>query len=145
MACDIVLDEGDGGWVVVEGRVLRSQSSDLMLDSPARRVGKGGPYRRALVHDHQDGLTVNYGRDYPGGVTVNDARVNLHVEWSQTPEPQLPLMGTIGDLRMVVCTHKLGGQAASIETTLWLCVPSTMEGKVMWQQVQLGPAVSGSL
>ena len=26
--------------------------------------------RRALVHDTTDGLTVNFNRDYPGGVTI---------------------------------------------------------------------------
>lgn len=71
MATDIKLDQHGGNWVVVEGTALKTTAADLMLDSPARR-GAGGPspFRRALVHDFQDGLTINYGGDYPGGVTV---------------------------------------------------------------------------
>ena len=41
-----------------------------MLDSPLRRQPGSGPRRRALVHDAQDGLTINFDGDYPGGVTV---------------------------------------------------------------------------
>lgn len=69
MPTDIKLDQQDGNWLVLEGSVLKSSASDLMLDSPARRRG-GSPYRRALVHDFQDGLTINFAGDYPGGVTV---------------------------------------------------------------------------
>jgi hypothetical protein len=42
-----------------------------MIDSPGRRRGGASPpHRRALVHDFQDGLTINFAGDYPGGVTV---------------------------------------------------------------------------
>jgi len=40
-----------------------------MLDSPERRSNNNGQ-RRALVHNHQDGLTINYAKDYPGGVAI---------------------------------------------------------------------------
>jgi hypothetical protein len=40
-----------------------------MLDAPGRRSTTGG-HRRALVHDSGDGLTINFNRDYPGGVSV---------------------------------------------------------------------------
>ncbi len=70
MATDIKLDQGDGNWVLVEGRVLKSTGSDFMLDSAARRQPGGGPFRRALVHDGNDGLTINFNGDYRGGVTV---------------------------------------------------------------------------
>jgi hypothetical protein len=70
MATDIKLDQNGGNWVVVEGTVLKTTAADLMLDSPARRGGGPSPFRRALVHDFQDGLTINFGGDYPGGVTV---------------------------------------------------------------------------
>jgi hypothetical protein len=59
-----------GEWVIVEGNWTKLSTVDLMLDSPARRKTSGG-LRRALVHDHDDGLTINYGRDYPGGVRIN--------------------------------------------------------------------------
>jgi hypothetical protein len=68
---DLRLDEGDGTYVVVDGRVLKVTASDLILDAPGRHTGHHG-LRRALVHDQRDGLTINYNRDYPGGVTIND-------------------------------------------------------------------------
>jgi hypothetical protein len=44
---------------------------DLCLDSPDRRKEKANPYRRAFVHDFEDGLTVNWDNDYPDGVKIN--------------------------------------------------------------------------
>lgn len=53
---------------------------DLCLDSPDRRKNES-EYRRALVHDFSDGLTVNWDRDYPGGVTVEGLKeANGHEE-----------------------------------------------------------------
>ncbi len=66
MESDIKLLER--GVVQVEGRELFLQTHDIKLDSADRRRGSG--HRRALVHDHQDGLTINYNGDYPGGVTI---------------------------------------------------------------------------
>jgi hypothetical protein len=71
MATDVKLDQGDGSFVVVEGRVLKVIGSDLILDSPGRRKETQTPNRRALVHDSGDGLTVNFNGDYPGGVTIH--------------------------------------------------------------------------
>lgn len=42
---------------------------DLVVDSPDRRSNTT-PQRRALVHDYDDGLTINWAEDYPGGVTI---------------------------------------------------------------------------
>lgn len=67
------------GGVTINGKVglgellgthLYVRHHDLHLDHAARRSASGG-YRRALVHDFQDGLTLNWARDYPGGVTIN--------------------------------------------------------------------------
>jgi hypothetical protein len=58
-----------GDWLDIESRVIKAASTDLMLDHPARRKNTTA-YRRALVHDFADGLTVNYNADYPGGVTI---------------------------------------------------------------------------
>jgi len=69
MATDVKLDEVDGSFLVLEGRVVKAAASDFMLDSPERRKG-GSPHRRALVHDQNDGLTINFNGDYPGGVTL---------------------------------------------------------------------------
>lgn len=63
------------GVVKVEelsGTHLKLRHHDLHLDHPARRSSNAG-YRRALVHDFSDGLTINWSGDYPGGVTINGA------------------------------------------------------------------------
>lgn len=70
MPTDIKLDQGDGNWLLVEGNVLKTTAADFMLDAPSRRRPGGSPHRRALVHDAQDGLTLNFAGDYRGGVTV---------------------------------------------------------------------------
>jgi hypothetical protein len=69
MATDLRLDDVDGTYVVVQGRVLKVVGSDFILDSPDRRKNDT-PNRRAMVHDGNDGLTLNFNGDYPGGVTV---------------------------------------------------------------------------
>lgn len=80
MPTDIKLDEGDGNHVVIEGTVVRTTASDLILDSPDRRIAGG--LRRALVHDGTDGLTINFNGDYPGGVTVGGGMtVTGDVRW----------------------------------------------------------------
>jgi hypothetical protein len=77
MATDVRLDQVDGTFVVVQGRVLKVEGSDLILDSPERHRG-AGPNRRALVHDQSDGLTINFNSDYPGGVAINGSSINLN-------------------------------------------------------------------
>ena len=72
MATDVRLDQGDG-ILELEARVVKVISPDFILDSPIRRKG-GGSLRRALVHDQNDGLTVNFNGDYPGGVTLVGVR-----------------------------------------------------------------------
>jgi hypothetical protein len=90
------------GGVTINGKVglselvgthLYVRHHDLHLDHAARRSANGG-YRRALVHDQQDGLTLNWARDYPGGVTING-------------EVKLPHGAAVGALSGTVlkCTH----------------------------------------
>lgn len=51
---------------------VKVEAWDFCLESNDRRKKEDkNPQRRALVHDYEDGLTVNWGDDYPGGVTVN--------------------------------------------------------------------------
>ena len=71
MPTDIKLDQNGGNWVVVEGGALKITASDLMLDSPARRQPGGSQHRRALVHDANDSLTINFAGDYRGGTAVH--------------------------------------------------------------------------
>jgi hypothetical protein len=70
MSTDVRLDEGNGNTLVLDAPVVKAISTDFLLDSPARRSNLQNPNRRALVHDFQDGLTINFGGDYPGGVTL---------------------------------------------------------------------------
>jgi len=69
---DIILDDADGTYITVDSQVVRCTGSDLLLENPARRRLNTHAIRRALVHDQNDGLTINYNNDYPGGVTIND-------------------------------------------------------------------------
>ena len=68
---DVRLDQGDGSFLELDARVVKAISSDFMLDSPARRKPGSPEFRRALVHDESDGLTINFSNDYEGGVTIN--------------------------------------------------------------------------
>ncbi len=49
---------------------LKLLGADFKIDHKSRRKSKT-PYRRALVHDFNDGLTINWDKDYPGGVVIN--------------------------------------------------------------------------
>lgn len=71
MSTDIKLDQGGGTWILAEAAVLKTTAADVMVDSPARRGGAGGPFRRALVHGTGDALVLNYAADYTGGVVVH--------------------------------------------------------------------------
>lgn len=66
MQSDIKLDND---VVIIEGQFIKTSVTDLMLDSPERRKNNIGD-RRALVHDFNDGLTLNYNKDYPNGVKI---------------------------------------------------------------------------
>jgi hypothetical protein len=137
-------------WLTVEADVVMSKSSDLMLDSPSRRKKKLG-LRRALVHDVEDGLTINFNGDYPGGVTLNGARLNLKVV-KQGSEPSLPKTATVGDVLFI--RHSAEGSEAPDTTllstrscSLWICVAhdaaSAGEG-AWWQQIPLDDPVQGT-
>lgn len=73
MDADVKLN---GNTTTIEGDVVSTTAADFVMNSPGRRSGGGN--RRALVHDFQDGLTVNWASDYPGCVTVEGFRLNLH-------------------------------------------------------------------
>ncbi len=103
MTTDIKLDQGNGNWVLVEGNVLKTTAADFMLDSPLRRLPGGSAYRRALVHNQQDGLTINFNGDYRGGVTVVG---NLALR-SDTPAGSISsVSGTITSLQDEIANLK---------------------------------------
>jgi hypothetical protein len=85
------LDQDDGTYLVLDARVVKVEASDLMLDSAERHKG-GGPFRRTLVHDQKDGLTINFAGDYPGGVTVAGP---VHIAGPIDLEPTLPRRETV--------------------------------------------------
>lgn len=65
---DVLTLQGDGltkmhGSALIEG-------PDLILDNINRKGNNEGP-RRALVHDVNDKLSINYANDYTGGVDIN--------------------------------------------------------------------------
>lgn len=62
--------------VVVEAFTLKTDGADIALSYAPRKLNNT-PFRRALVHDFQDGLTLNWANDYPGGITLNgNVKVN---------------------------------------------------------------------
>jgi hypothetical protein len=67
---------------LVPGQVI-VDALDLCLDSPDRRKEQTNPHRRALVHDFDDGLTLNWDHDYPGGVKINHLR-EIHAKPKKT-------------------------------------------------------------
>jgi len=70
---DILFDESD--TLVAVAPVLKVQGHDVILDSADRRTVNGPTFRRALVHDQRDGLTINFNGDYPGGVTISGKKL----------------------------------------------------------------------
>ena len=79
MASDIKLHDQR---VYVETKLLIANAWDIWLDAPDRKNGGSGP-RRALVHNPDDGLTINWANDYPSGVTIEGpTTMNGHVSFS---------------------------------------------------------------
>ena len=68
------MSNGDSDIKLLQGQV-KVEAPDLCVDSIARRKNST-QHRRALVHDFNDGLTINYANDYPAGVTISGA-VNI--------------------------------------------------------------------
>ncbi len=62
-----------GDFLHLEAGITKAESTDFMLDSRSRRK-TNTPHRRALVHDFDDGLTINWDNDYPAGVSVNSCK-----------------------------------------------------------------------
>jgi hypothetical protein len=115
MATDVKLDQVDGTYLVLEGRVVKAITSDFMLDSAARHTG-ATPFRRALVHDYGDGLTVNYNGDYPGGVRL--VGVTEIIPQHRGPRSQLPSLVVRGGISYEVPGAALGGGASTTAVDL---------------------------
>ena len=139
------------GWGLagtIETNVLNVQGSDLILDSPERRQNRSG-FRRAVVHDQGDGISINFGGDYPGGVTIERAQIRLKpIEQDSVSDPKLPMAGRLGDLALVHSRVKpVPGKVEAQEgeqVALWICVGPN-RGIAQWQMVSLSKTVPGSL
>ena len=133
MPTDIKLDQGDGSWVLVEGKVLKATASDFMLDSPQRRLPGGGAFRRALVHDAGDGLTLNFNGDYRGGVTVAG---KLAVTGDVSVGSVASLLGTIAALQEALASldqkfTQLAELAGAVVIPAWQTKTEVEEGDEM--------------
>lgn len=138
---DILLDQQGGHWVVVDAGAFKVAGTDVLLDSPARKGGRPG-LRRALVHDHNDSLTLNYNKDYTGGVTIENARVRLMVNSG----PTLPKEGRIGELYLMETVHRIDGTPIGAITSLWLCVSPpapNITNTATWREISLGDSRPG--
>ena len=49
MPTDIKLDDVDGNWLVLEGAIVKTTASDLMIDSPGRRSSSTGFGERSFT------------------------------------------------------------------------------------------------
>jgi hypothetical protein len=157
---DIKLDADGDGWVTVETDVLKSSASDFMVDCPPRRKGPSD-YRRALVHNVDDGLTLNFAGDYPDGVTV-DSRLEVHGDLQvrngrlrlrpvDSVHAALPRTGKVGEI-IVVRNADVDPARLLPDISVWLCLGPQSDGTVSgqdpggvyWQQISVGEAVQGT-
>jgi hypothetical protein len=100
MATDITLDDEGGSQVTIQAHGVKAIGSDFLLDDPDRRRPHSpteppqSSFRRALVHDQNDGLTLNFNGDYPGGITLVDVATVIPINTS-TITPILVIKGGI--------------------------------------------------
>jgi hypothetical protein len=85
----------DGGSPTGADRVV-AETTDFEVNFPPHRSSptpggsSGSEMRRALVHDFDDALTVNYAGDYPAGVRVQGK--GLDVEGALVITPATPVL-----------------------------------------------------
>lgn len=104
---DIIFDDSE--QIIMACKNVRVEGHDLLLDSAKRRKPDGRPgrdtaspsYRRAFVHDGNDGLTMNFASDYPGGVTLNSmvalkAEDYRDIQFTFTRPDEVDANGAIG-------------------------------------------------
>ena len=175
MAADLKLGspDGDDGWLIAEAAVFKATASDVMIDNPARRKNEE-PFRRAFVHDFEDGLTINFAGDYPGGVTINRAKLdgamitksrindsrlddatlkrptlegatlNLRLV-EQDADAGLPAEGNPGDVLVLFQTSPVPEFIP--QTSVWVCVRTggvDLIPGAWWARIPLDEAVQGT-
>jgi hypothetical protein len=131
MPADVTLD---GETVEINGNFLEVRGHDLKLDSPRRRSTRGGVVdtsgeRRALVHDFEDGLTLNWDQDYPAGVKIEGRTrtdslevanaLTVNRDASRLTDPSLTVLGKIVMILDVDEFDDLPESARSVAHQLW--------------------------
>lgn len=157
MTTDIILDDVDGNTVTLSCQALSTSAADVLVDNPASRKTSGGA-RHALRHLATDTLSINPARDYPGGVSIQDADLNLRVH-SRTlhgplpvpaPPPALPKRARPGDLFLLDTVIEMPARSdvprhVIENVTLWLCVGREPTGAARWAPITMGAPVSGTV
>lgn len=118
---DVVLDSDQQVTVLCQN--LNVQGHDFLLDSAERRKPPLAPprFRRALVHDQNDGLTVNFAGDYPGGLSlegVAEVRPLRPAGLFPTFIPSLPNLVVRGGISYEVQGISLDGSDAPVTRVL---------------------------
>lgn len=98
----------------IVSRVVAVAGSDLMLDAPDRRTNQSS-FRRALVHDFNDGLTLNFNHDYPGGVTLSGPVT-------------IPDGATVAGVDVAAALASLTAQVAALTERIAALEPANPEG-----------------
>lgn len=117
--------------VRIRGKLLISETWDIHLDASDRRGdAQGSRYRRALVHNPDDGLTINWANDYPSGVTVEGpTKMNGSVIFSNSPTvPDLRIASLPDTQEIVIRKPGVLGQTGNILGTTTSTSPSSLVG-----------------
>ena len=149
MATDIILDDGTGNIITLSCDELRTSAQSLVLDHGAANTGSGGT-RRALGHSEDDALELNVAGDYPGGVRVTSASLNLRVIEQRQVDPELPARAEIGDMILVRNRAQIprpGGDEMVVydQCSLWLCVGYASSGHANWVPFKFAAAIQGTI
>jgi hypothetical protein len=102
---DIELDTPGPDQVRVTANYVEVAGHDFLLSHGDRlRPGAADELRRALVHDFDDTLTLNYNGDYPGGVRVvgNLEAGSIRLNGEDLAEAVSQLQAQVRELREAV-------------------------------------------
>jgi hypothetical protein len=119
--------------ITVQCDNLKVEGHDFLLDSPSRRKpGNTSSFRRAMVHDQSDGLTINFGNDYPAGVTLNGV---VAITPLDTPKPigvlnRTPNLVVHGDITYEVHGPVLVSGGSNVTTTSVAAEFSKLQGLI---------------
>ncbi len=95
------------------------------------------------------GLSINAGRDYPDGVTIQRTNLNLKVNEQKGLAIELPKRGERGDVLLLLNygerPHAADEPRIFVEScSLWLCIGRSPMGAAEWAPVPLGTPVVGT-